>query len=93
MHEFPFPLTRQKLRQEIRSKVKSISDPRDVEELTGVSLNPAPASSTMEVVDLVSDDDDQGDDQPLISQKVEAPAPREPRLAVLLLRRCCRGGR
>ena len=76
VHEFPFPLTRQKLRQEIRSKVKSTSDPRDVEELTGVSLNPAPASSTMEVVDLVSDDDDQGDDQPLISLQVEAPAPR-----------------
>ena len=63
VHEFPFPLTLQKLRQELRSKFKS----SDVEDVTTIPVSVAHSSSVMEVVDLISDDDSGDDDKPLIN--------------------------
>jgi hypothetical protein len=62
LHEFSFPLTKQKLRQEIKSKLKSNADMIDCDELPIAGVTQNSAQSCPEVVDLISDDD-----EPIIS--------------------------
>jgi len=66
VHEFSFPLTRQKFEQEIRAKLKSNADVDILEETSTASAGAAPSSSVCEVVDLISDDDERDDDHPII---------------------------
>ena len=66
VHEFAFPLPRQKLKQEIRARLKSNAELEVVEENSNTSANVASSSSVFEVVDLISDDEEQNDDTPVI---------------------------
>lgn len=66
VHEFAFPLPRQKLKQEIRARLKSNAELEVVEENSNGSANMASSSSVCEVVDLISDDEEQNDDTPVI---------------------------
>jgi len=63
VHEFAFPFTRQRMRQDIRSKLKGDGETTGSQDLT-LSVSAVPTSS--EVVDLVSDDDDHNDDKPIL---------------------------
>ncbi len=71
LHEFQFPMTSTKLKQEIRSKLKSIESVQHVESAAVHSGHPPPAS---EVVDLISDCDEQ-DDGPIIFLPMVAKTP------------------
>ena len=63
VHEFAFPFPKQKIRQDIRSKIKVDSEAMDLQDLS-VPVSTVPTTS--EVVDLVSDDDDPDDDKAII---------------------------
>ena len=75
LHEFHFPMTSTKLKQEIRSKLKSIESVQHVESAAVHSGHPPSAS---EVVDLISDCDEQ-DDEPIIflPMVVNTPTPSQ----------------
>ena len=66
LHEFAVPWTKQKLLQEIKSKFKAYGETMDLEEFPSVPNSSVPSLSVCEVVDLISDDDEQDDDIPLI---------------------------
>jgi hypothetical protein len=63
VHEFAFPFTRQRMRQDIRSKLKGDGETTGSQDLT-VPVSAVPTTS--EVVDLVSDDDDHNDDKAIL---------------------------